>query len=48
MEHAKKYVLVDPVMYSRTQAAIPTPVVSISHLDSEVRQILEESEPDDV
>ena len=48
MEHAKKYVLVDPVMYSRTHAAIPTPVVSISHLDSEVRQILEGSEPDDV
>jgi hypothetical protein len=54
MEHAKKYVLVDPVMYSRTQAAIPrVPAAAqvasqISSLDSKVREILEGNEPDDV
>ena len=45
MEHAKKYVLVDPVMYSRSQAAVSTPT---SKLDIEVRGILEGNEPDDV
>lgn len=48
MEYAKKYVLVDPVMYSRTQvsASLPPPV-KISRLDNEVRDILEGNEPDD-
>ena len=53
MQHAKKYVLVDPVMYSRTLAlnpisSIPTPsIAKNSRLDSEVR-FLEGDEPDDV
>ena len=51
MEHAKKYVLVDPVMYSRTQAMQDVPAAAttqISRLDNEVRDILEGDEPDDI
>ena len=48
MEHAKKYVLVDPVIYSRSQTAVSTPVAPASSLDIEVRDILEGNEPDDI
>lgn len=53
MEHAKKYVLMDPAMYSRVQtpqiaASPPAHAAPMSHLDSEVRDILEGNEPDDV
>ena len=56
MEHAKIYVLVDPLMYSRAHAATAPAAAAAaalspalpSRLDSDVREILEGDEPDDV
>jgi len=48
MEHAKKYVLVDPAMY-RPSAAAATPVIAAvsSSLDKEIQQTLDSQLPDD-
>jgi hypothetical protein len=53
MDHTKKFVLVDPIAYSRLQAPIQTHAQTIvpnttSQLDSEVRNILNGDDPDDI
>ena len=55
MDHAKKYVLVDPAMY-RPSAALPiaapiavsvAPIATPSSLDKEIQQTLDSQLPDD-
>ena len=51
MDHTKKFVLVDPIAYSRIQAPTNTESIvpnKVSQLDNEIREILNGDEPDDI